>query len=739
MRYRSKMFQRLLAITIFTIMIVGTISGILNIFNNSIVNSGGGGGGSASYYSAFAQKGDPQNNGDSKNKLSVDNSKQQLKTNNLIEKANQAAIVARLAANAANNATENSKFLSSAAQEADKEVKKILDLPVDDSNGTKKKTSGENDDLGIALMDSKKKHQEAKLAAKNAKKLSDKALALKKEANKAAELAKQAEKDLNESANKDTNSNNSGQGDVVKDNTKSDNNSLDKVSEDKSPSHTVKSDSSSQIQDVNDLNTSNSGEASKSGSEALSDIGNQVSQDESKSTDNEKSKVLVKDLESSKTKQSPATVDSQGTVSDSLHNDSNNQISEARPSYGEILAQAEKNIRDKAGSIITEVIKNGTEDSITSAPSEGDTEVSAPSNTSEPISTNASSATVQNLTLIPEQITTAPSSLPTDVKNNSTDGSTSTSEIGSGCVNHDGMTNNSDTGTVDMNNSLVTDCPVKSPVGVSDDNNNGSQIVPQISNDSLQYNGAINCKNIISNETGSAITASGSNMSIDKQADEGCYPQTLTSGKFSYIVWSEGDEDGRYILFKRSTDGGKTYGDVLRLSPGIPSAVFNPKVSSEGNNVYVVWQGDSQSGNQDILMRKSTDNGKTFSKEINVSNDPAGSGNPEIKVNSSSVFVVWDGTTPGSNEIFYRKSINNGSNFDGIKNLSNDGGISYEPKVVLNKKNIEIYWRDYKNGHEEILMKKSLNAGKTFDILQKVKKDISGLWKEKGLDQLLHH
>ena len=621
------------------------------------------------------------------------------------------------------------------AQEADKEVKKILDLPVDDSNGTKKKTAGENDNLGIALMDAKKKHQEAKLAAKNAKKLSDKALAMEKEANKAAELAKQAEKDLNESANKDTNNDNSGQGDVVRENTKSDKNSLEKVSEDKSLSHTDKSDSSSQIQDSKDLNTSNSGEASKSGSEALSDIGNLASQDESKSTDNEKTKELVKDLESSK-QNSDVTVADTGTVNDSLHNDSNNQISESGPNYGEILAQAEKNIRDKAGSMISEVMKNRTQDSITSPTSQGDKGGPIPSNTSESTPTNGSSATVQNVTLIPDQITTTPSSLSTDVKNNNTDGSTSTSEIGSGCVNHDGITNNSDTGTLDMNNSLLTDCPVKSPVGVSD--NNSSQIVPQISNDSLQYNGAINCNIIISNETGSAITNSGLNSSTDSQADEGCYPQTLTSGQFSYIVWSEGDEDGRYILFKRSTDGGKTYGDVLRLSPGIPSAVFNPKVSSEGNNVYVVWQGDSQSGNQDILMRKSTDNGKTFAKEINVSNDPAGSGNPEIKVNSSSVFVVWDGTTPGSNEIFYRKSINNGSNFDGIKNLSNDGGISYEPKVVLNKKNLEVYWRDYKNGHEEILMKKSLNAGKTFDILQKVKKDISGLWKEKGLDQLLH-
>ena len=614
-------------------------------------------------------------------------------------------------------------------------VKKILDLPVDDSNGTKKKTTGENDNLGIALMDAKKKHQEAKLAAKNAKKLSDKALAMEKEANKAAELARQAEKDLNESANKDTNNDNSGQGNVVRENTKSDKNSLEKVSEDKSLSHTDKSDSSSQIQDSKDLNPSSSGEASKSGSEALSDIGNLASQDESKSTDNEKSKELVKNLGS--LKQSPdATVADTGAVNDSSHTDGNNQISESGPNYGEILAQAEKNIRDKAGSMISEVMKNRTQDSITSPTSQGDKGGPIPSNTSESTPTNGSSATVQNVTLIPDQITTTPSSLSTDVKNNNTDGSTSTSEIGSGCVNHDGITNNSDTGTLDMNNSLLTDCLVKSPVGVSD--NNSSQIVPQISNDSLQYNGAINCNIIISNETGSAITNSGLNSSTDSQADEGCYPQTLTSGQFSYIVWSEGDEDGRYILFKRSTDGGKTYGDVLRLSPGIPSAVFNPKVSSEGNNVYVVWQGDSQSGNQDILMRKSTDNGKTFAKEINVSNDPAGSGNPEIKVNSSSVFVVWDGTTPGSNEIFYRKSINNGSNFDGIKNLSNDGGISYEPKVVLNKKNLEVYWRDYKNGHEEILMKKSLNAGKTFDILQKVKKDISGLWKEKGLDQLLH-
>jgi hypothetical protein len=172
----------------------------------------------------------------------------------------------------------------------------------------------------------------------------------------------------------------------------------------------------------------------------------------------------------------------------------------------------------------------------------------------------------------------------------------------------------------------------------------------------------------------------------------------------------------------------------------VPSAVFNPEVSSEGNNIYVVWQGDSQSGNQDILMRKSDDNGKTFGDVINVSNDRAGSGNPEINVNSSNVYVVWDGTTPGNNEIFFRKSINNGSNFDRVRNLSNDGGVSYEPKVVLDKKGIEVYWRDYRNGHEDVLVKKSMNEGRTFDILQKLNnnnKDVLDLWNDRNAGRSL--
>jgi hypothetical protein len=177
----------------------------------------------------------------------------------------------------------------------------------------------------------------------------------------------------------------------------------------------------------------------------------------------------------------------------------------------------------------------------------------------------------------------------------------------------------------------------------------------------------------------------------------------------------------------------RAFENPITLSGDIPSAVFNPKVTTEGDNVYVVWQGDSESGNQDILMRKSENNGQSFGDVINLSNDRAGSGNPEINVNSSNVYVVWDGTTPGNNDIYLRKSMNNGTDFDKVKNLSTNEGVSYEPKVVLDKKGLEIYWRDYRNGHEEILAKKSLNEGRTFEIMKNLDKEVLDLWKDRSI------
>ena len=154
-----------------------------------------------------------------------------------------------------------------------------------------------------------------------------------------------------------------------------------------------------------------------------------------------------------------------------------------------------------------------------------------------------------------------------------------------------------------------------------------------------------------------------------------------------YVVWSAGEEEDRYILFARSTDGSKSFSSPLSLSGSSRSNVFNPEVSSSGNNVYVVWQGQSATGNQDIFLRKSSDYGTSFSAAENISNDPGGSGNPDIVTVGNDTHVTWEGTTPGNNFVFYTKS-DNGFDFGTPQKLGGNQGISYSPEISVKENTI---------------------------------------------------
>jgi hypothetical protein len=98
--------------------------------------------------------------------------------------------------------------------------------------------------------------------------------------------------------------------------------------------------------------------------------------------------------------------------------------------------------------------------------------------------------------------------------------------------------------------------------------------------------------------------------------------------------------------------------------------------------VYVVWQGQSKNGNQDIFLRKSSDFGSSFGGIENISNDPGGSGNPVITADGNSTHIAWGGTTPGNNFIFYTKS-DDGSSFSAPQKLSSNIGMPYKPELIV--------------------------------------------------------
>jgi hypothetical protein len=98
-------------------------------------------------------------------------------------------------------------------------------------------------------------------------------------------------------------------------------------------------------------------------------------------------------------------------------------------------------------------------------------------------------------------------------------------------------------------------------------------------------------------------------------------PIAVSGDNNVYVVWftdKTPSKDGE-VMFKASTDGGKTFGNKTNLSntPGVDS--INAEINAAGNNVYVTWWERANATNNQPVMRVSNDNGKSFGPMIMLS------------------------------------------------------------------------------------------------------------------------
>jgi hypothetical protein len=85
-----------------------------------------------------------------------------------------------------------------------------------------------------------------------------------------------------------------------------------------------------------------------------------------------------------------------------------------------------------------------------------------------------------------------------------------------------------------------------------------------------------------------------------------------TSGDNTYIAWWDnkiGNDDE--VMFRASTDGGKSFGDKINLSNSTKSDSQDVQIDASGDRVFVTWWERNATSNEPLL-RISTDNGKTF-------------------------------------------------------------------------------------------------------------------------------
>ena len=204
----------------------------------------------------------------------------------------------------------------------------------------------------------------------------------------------------------------------------------------------------------------------------------------------------------------------------------------------------------------------------------------------------------------------------------------------------------------------------------------------------------------------------GTTFNLSNDAGASSIPQVASSGSHVYVVWQD-DTPGRpNIFFRASAHNGTGFGSAIILSSNTGWSV-NPQIAASGSNVFVVWQ-DNSTGNYNILLRASSNNGTSFGPILPLFSVRLDSMMPQIAASGGSVYVVWQQTTSKNPQVYFTFSSNNGTSFQPAVNLSNDAGSALSPQVAVSANYVFVVWRDNSPGNDDVFLESSSNFGVSF-------------------------
>jgi len=194
------------------------------------------------------------------------------------------------------------------------------------------------------------------------------------------------------------------------------------------------------------------------------------------------------------------------------------------------------------------------------------------------------------------------------------------------------------------------------------------------------------------------------------------------SGSNIYIAWDDSLSGNYEIYFKRSSDNGSNWSGLHRITwtSGVSS---NPcLVVDSNNNIYLAWH-DDVSGNCEIYLKSSTNGGTSWSPLRRVTWNSGASYTPVIAVApNDDLHVVWSDYTPGSYEIFHKRSTDGGITWGSTHRLTWSTSMSSSQDITSDSNNnIHVVWSNYfPASGNEIYYKKSTDGGSSWSAVQRL-------------------
>ena len=189
-----------------------------------------------------------------------------------------------------------------------------------------------------------------------------------------------------------------------------------------------------------------------------------------------------------------------------------------------------------------------------------------------------------------------------------------------------------------------------------------------------------------------------------------------------HVCWQDNRLGTGKIFYKRSSDGGVSWGNDLQISFGNSSVSEFPVLCVNSTVVHAAYQ-DNRNGNFEIYYTRSTNAGNSFGSEVRLTNNSSISALPSITAFGSFVKIAWSDTRDGNKEIYIKQSSDSGATWGNDIRLTNDTSVSDYPSISSYSNNISVTWQDLRTGGWEIFYKRSTDNGLTWDTDKRLTTD----------------
>ena len=162
------------------------------------------------------------------------------------------------------------------------------------------------------------------------------------------------------------------------------------------------------------------------------------------------------------------------------------------------------------------------------------------------------------------------------------------------------------------------------------------------------------------------------------------------------------------------------WGEDTRLTyttNGIGLSLNNARtLAVKGATIHTVWY--EKSAPEEIYYKRSLDGGDNWQSAVRLTNDNDRSVYPAVAVDDfGGVHVVWCNTMGTHEKIWYIHSLDGGQTWDTIQtilDLSKTSNFPRYPTIACRDSTVCVFWNDDRTGTDEIYFRKSVDKGKSW-------------------------